>query len=89
MRTKLLVAALLLSGAVEAAAQERCVVSDPTGTQLNVRTSPDGPRAGNITLPNGLPVFILSTNADGLWAHIAYAEDSRPIGWVYRPYLRC
>jgi uncharacterized protein YraI len=89
MRTVLLVAAVLLSGAVAAAAQDRCTVSDRTGTQLNVRTSPDGPRAGNTTLPNGLPVFILSTSSDGLWAQVAYSADSRPIGWVYRPYLRC
>jgi uncharacterized protein YraI len=66
MKTLLFVAAVLLSGAVAAAAQERCSVSDPTGTQLNVRSSPDGPRAGNTTLPNGLPVFVLSTSSDGL-----------------------
>jgi uncharacterized protein YraI len=89
MRSVLLVAVVLLSGAVAAAAQERCIVSDPTGTQLNVRTSPDGPHAGNTTLPNGLPVFILSTSSDGRWAQVAYSADSRPIGWVYRPYLRC
>jgi uncharacterized protein YraI len=89
MRTVLLVAVVLFSAAVAAAAQERCIVSDPTGTQLNVRTSPDGARAGNTTLPNGLPVFILNTSSDGLWAQVAYSADSRPIGWVYRPYLRC
>jgi len=42
-----------------------------------------------MTLPNGLPVYILGTNADGLWAHIAYEENSSPIGWVYRPYMSC
>jgi uncharacterized protein YraI len=87
MKTLLAVAAILVCGVVEASAQ-RCVVSDPTSTQLNVRTSPDGPRRGNMTLPNGLPVVILEVSRDGRWAFVRYV-GGQEIGWVFRDYLDC
>jgi hypothetical protein len=45
------VVAMSLEGWTEASAQDRCRVMDPTGTPLNVRTTPNGNIVG--TLNNG------------------------------------
>ena len=68
--------------------QSTCVVVDPTTTPLNVRTAPNGQVIG--TIPNGQPVRILNLRNGShgdLWAYIA--DNSRPIGWVFREYLVC
>jgi uncharacterized protein len=66
-----------------------CQVMDPTGTPLNVRTSPDG----NIvaTLSNGLRVVILdhASRRGKDWVYIGNANDRAPIGWVFENYLDC
>jgi hypothetical protein len=70
--------------------QERdtCVVADPTGTPLNIRTSPNGKIVGKIA--NGERVRISDqTTEDGKqWAYISNAA-SRPMGWVFRKFLSC
>ncbi|MGO9173192.1 MAG: SH3 domain-containing protein [Rhodomicrobium sp.] len=66
-----------------AAAQAGCVVTDPTGTPLNIRTAPNGEIIG--TLRNGAAVTIQSTAYDSrgrLWANIG-------IGWVFREFISC
>jgi hypothetical protein len=65
-----------------------CVVADPTGTPLNIRTSPNGKIVGKIG--NGERVRISEqTTEDGKqWAYISNAA-SRPMGWVFRKFLRC
>lgn len=66
-----------------------CQVLDPTGTPLNVRTSPDGNIVG--ALSNGLRVVILDhTSRRGKdWVYIGRANDRAPIGWVFESYLNC
>jgi uncharacterized protein len=61
-------------------------VADPTGTPLNVRTSPNGPVVNHFR--NGTSVII--HDRQGQWA---FAEDESAAiyasreGWVYFPYL--
>jgi len=65
------------------AAQAACIVTDPTGTPLNIRTVPNGEIIG--TLRNGAAVTIQSTAYDNrgrLWANIG-------VGWVFREFISC
>ena len=67
---------------------ERCRVTDPTGTPLNVRDV----RMGIIgTIENGRVVFIRRYGEDAHrkpWALIETPEGD-PIGWVYREFISC
>lgn len=67
---------------------ETCVVEDPTGTPLNVRSSPNGSIRG--ALHNGALVEILDTTyaQGGRWVYIAPLEGGKR-GWVYGPHLDC
>jgi hypothetical protein len=81
----LALAALAPGGSAMAA--ERCKVTDPTGTPLNVRRA-DGKIIG--VLHNGEIVRILSTGADAKgkpWAYVAYETNGE--GWVYREFISC
>ena len=66
-----------------------CRVADPTGTPLNIRTTPNGTIVS--TFRNGDPVTILDSQRDrkgSMWVYVATPEF-KPIGWVYRRYLDC
>jgi hypothetical protein len=91
---RIIVAALLslwtCAFALEASAQSRCRVMDPTGTPLNVRTGPNG--AVVASLPNGLLVSIKARQTDArgrAWVLIARYENDRVIGWVFREFIAC
>ncbi|MGO4869487.1 MAG: SH3 domain-containing protein [Roseiarcus sp.] len=76
--------------ATSAAAQPRCKVMDPTGTPLNVRSTPQGDIVG--ALPNGVLVSIVDNAVDANgkpWAYIARYSDGQPIGWVFREFIAC
>ncbi len=83
--------ALLASVTVAAAAEgEHCKVTDPTGTPLNVRESPNGKIIG--TLANGTVVAIVEYKdaANGKpWAKVQRYESKKPIGWVFREFVSC
>jgi len=83
----LVLASRCLSG--EVPAPTACRVMDPTGTPLNVRTSPNGNAVGS--LANGVQVIILdSTSRSGKnWVYVGRADNRVPIGWVFRDYLVC
>jgi hypothetical protein len=68
---------------------QTCVVNDPTGTPLNVRTEPDGAILG--ALYNGVRVQITDTAYDGSGKRWAYVVplDSGKRGWVFRAFLAC
>jgi hypothetical protein len=72
-----------------ALAQARCRVTDPTGTPLNIRATPNGRIIG--TAPNGLLVTILDTTSDRgrPWALVAQFETGRRVGWVFREFISC
>jgi hypothetical protein len=82
--TRLVVAAMALlisSGFTLAAEGDRCKVTDPTGTPLNVRESPNGKIVG--TLANGALVAIVEAKdaANGKpWVKIVDAKTKRRIG---------
>ncbi|MGO9546770.1 MAG: SH3 domain-containing protein [Rhodomicrobium sp.] len=81
MRKIFSIAIVLL--AASNAAQAGCAVTDPTGTPLNIRSTPNGAIIG--TLRNGASVTIQETLYDSrgrLWANIG-------IGWVFREFLSC
>lgn len=84
------VAAITAVGASPTAlAQSRCVVSDPTGTPMNVRAHPNGPILG--ALHNGAAVQILDVTVDGggrPWAYVVPLGEGRR-GWVFRAHLAC
>jgi Bacterial SH3 domain len=77
---------LLVSVNLAAAAEEEhCKVTDPTGTPLNVRESPNGKITG--TLANGTLVAVVEYKdaANGRpWVKIVDYQTKRPIGWVFR-----
>ena len=89
---KLMVLAALISCAyaTSAAAQSRCKVMDPTGTPLNVRSTPSGNIVGALT--NGVLVSIVDNSVDAngkSWAYVARFSDGVPIGWVFREFIAC
>lgn len=69
--------------------QTGCRVMDPTGTPLNIRTSPEGEVSG--TVENGIQVHLVRTDQDARgrrWSLIALGSN-QPLGWVYRDYINC
>ena len=81
MFKSLVFAAVLFAGT--AAAGATCIVTDPTGTPLNIRSSPNGNIVG--TLRNGTAVVIQDTAYDRqgrAWAYIG-------VGWVFREFISC
>jgi hypothetical protein len=79
-------------GILPAKAEQVCQVTDPTGTPLNVRDSPNGEVV--YTISNGSEVYIHDTAYDDrgrLWAQIGgyYQGEYRIFGWVIREFLSC
>ena len=84
------IALLTIQGVGLAAEGERCKVTDPTGTPLNVRDSPNGKITG--TLANGSLVGIVEYKdaANGKpWVKIVGYQSKKPIGWVFREFVSC
>jgi hypothetical protein len=80
LKTALIVILLAASSAV---AQSACIVTDPTGTPLNIRSFPNGEIVG--TLRNGTSVAVQNIAYDGQgrpWAYIG-------VGWVFREFISC
>ena len=65
-----------------------CVVADPTGTPLNIRTSPNGKIVGKIANGERIRISDQTTEDGKQWAYISNAA-SRPMGWVFRKFLVC
>ncbi len=71
-------------------AQNRCRVTDPSDTPLNVRTAPYGTIIG--TLQNGRRVSVIDRAPDRRgqpWVYIADQHDGQLLGWVYREFISC
>ena len=74
---------------VAAHAQTQCVVNDPTGTPLNVRTAPNGQIIG--TLKNGISVSVIDHSIDlhqKPWVYVSDRAGQR-LGWVFREFITC
>ena len=99
-----LVAAALTAGLATvpafAQAANRCAVTDPTGTPLNIRETPNGEIIGRVT--NGAGVRVVNTSFDERgrpWVLIrprgagvleaARSGTSQVVGWVYREFVSC
>jgi hypothetical protein len=82
-------AAILLCMTLGASADNRCKVTDPTGTPLNVREAPNGKITG--TVKNGALVTILKTEEQNgkPWVFVADYETKKEIGWVFREFVSC
>ena len=66
-----------------------CVVIDPTGTPLNVRSAPNGSRIVT-TLSNGrrvTPYRVTYDEQNRHWILVGDSVDS--LGWVFGPYVSC
>jgi hypothetical protein len=86
-RAMLMSAVLFTISLNSALASQRCMVTDPTGTPLNVRRF-DGKIIG--ALHNGEIVRVLRTGADREgkpWAYVAYETNGE--GWIYRESISC
>lgn len=73
---------------VPAFSADRCRVTDPTGTPLNVRDS----RMNIIgSIDNGWIVIIRQYGKDARGKPWAFVETpaGEPIGWVYREFISC
>jgi hypothetical protein len=75
-----------------AQAEDVCKVTDPTGTPLNVRQTPNGRIVG--TLKNGREVYIEETASDDKgkpWAKVSVVNKGKKqvLGWVLREFISC
>ena len=90
--TRILVAvmALVFCTSLGIAAQDRCRVTDPTGTLLNVRARPDGKIVE--TLNNGVLVSVIDHADDENgkpWVRVADYKTKKVLGWVFREFVSC
>jgi Bacterial SH3 domain len=86
----LLAVAICVVGLTAASAQDRCRVMDPTGTPLNVRTTPNGHIVS--TLSNGTLITILDRTSDSRgksWVYVGNYENNKPIGWIFLEFIAC
>jgi hypothetical protein len=90
MKVVVAAAALVFTSAAGEAA-ERCLVTDPSGTPLNVREAPGGRLKA--TLDNGIVVEIAETVADARgrrWGRISGGRAPAAIGgWVLISLVSC
>lgn len=88
---KKLVLALISTFAFTLSAHaETCKVTDPTGTPLNARATPNGKIIGKVK--NGTVVYVSEYSYDNKgrpWALIFNAKNDKYIGWVYREFISC
>jgi hypothetical protein len=76
-------------GSDPAALVAACLVADPTGTPLNVRTGPYGRILGNVA--NGSRVTVIDRSIDRNGKNWVYVADQagKPLGWLFREYITC
>jgi hypothetical protein len=98
MKKLMIAAAMMLAATAAATATEvvvirgssnsECVVADPTGTPLNVRSRPNGTILG--ALHNDTRVIVTdSAVASGkVWSKVVPVEAGK-VGWVFRSHLDC
>ncbi len=83
---------LLAFASVQEADAQRCKITDPTGTPLNVRASPNGKILRKIV--NGTVVYIEDTSSDSkgrAWVQISQSigNERKILGWVFRDFISC
>lgn len=93
----LITALTICGGTASMAVAQVCRVTDPTGTPLNVRATPNGKIINSLI--NGTEVYIQRITYDNLdrpWALVSIfrgrASRGRAhstLGWVFRNFLTC
>lgn len=83
---------ILIVAGVQVAKAEQCKVTDPTGTPLNVRASPNGKILQ--TVKNGTIVYEEQTAFDSknrAWVQISRSTRNgrKILGWVFREFISC
>ncbi|PMB22667.1 SH3 domain-containing protein [Fischerella thermalis] len=69
-------------------AQTVCKVTDPTGTPLNVRKSPNGQIIGTIENYTEVDIYeIVRDEKNRPWAKVGF--EGRVWGWVFREFISC
>jgi uncharacterized protein YgiM (DUF1202 family) len=67
---------------------ETCIVTDPTGTALNVRKSPNGKVIGSIQNDKNVKILGISIDKKGrAWAKVRGNAGST--GWILRDFVTC
>lgn len=88
LRRAFAVAAMaVMIGSSAAFAAGECVVDDPTGTPLNVRSSPNG----NIlmTLGNGERVEVIDEMMIGAKRWLFISRQGERLGWAFGSFIVC
>jgi hypothetical protein len=90
--TALALLASLAAVVLPVKAESVCKVTDPTGTPLNVRESPNGKVVN--ALKNDREVYVLEITSDQQgrsWAKVGgyYQGKRRVWGWVLREFISC
>ncbi|MGL5114849.1 MAG: peptide-binding protein [Beijerinckiaceae bacterium] len=89
MKISILVLAALFPMLGGTAKASECLVSDPTGTPLNVRATPGGRIVGQLL--NGSWVRMIGTvddRAGRRWAELQTNRFDRTV-WVFREFVSC
>jgi uncharacterized protein YraI len=86
MKTLVIAASLLTLATAANAAGHVCLVADPSGTPLNVRTQPNGTILG--ALHNDAEVVVVDLTRDRKWAKVVPIQVGKA-GWVFFDYLDC
>lgn len=94
MRNHLAIAVAIIATTIisVARAEDVCKVTDPTGTPLNVRATPNGRIVG--TLKKDTEVYIEEVAGDDKgrpWAKVSVKskDKSKTLGWVIREFISC
>ena len=89
-RAAILLAGLSIASAVTpafAAGSGQCLIDDPTGTPLNVRTAPNGTIL--TTLPNGTRIDVIDEMKIGAKRWFFATRQGERLGWVFGAYVFC
>ncbi|MGQ3212226.1 MAG: SH3 domain-containing protein [Shinella sp.] len=70
-----------------AAGNGQCLVDDPTGTALNVRSAPNGTIL--MTLANGTAVEVVDEMRIGTKHWLFVARQGERLGWIFGAYVVC
>ena len=74
-------AAILAAAVTPAFAAGECVVDDPTGTPLNVRSAPNGPIV--TTLRNGTRLEVIEETRIGAKRWLFVSLGGERLGWIF------
>jgi uncharacterized protein YraI len=85
LATALVLATLTSTANAQLVVADNCSAADPTGTPLNVRSSPNGSILG--ALFNGRRVTVVAVRGD--WARVITERGGGKSGWVYLNFLDC